>query len=174
MIEHMSLEEQVDSDFIRARRRALLRRVGARFHKGPTHSWLLSFDEVREASLADNRTYLGTKIVEAEKIVGSVGRQSDFERSFLPARASVEARWKRVDRAFHRIKELPPVSLYKIGDAYFVLDGHHRVSMVRYHSVPTVEAVMTEFLPRTPSVPPSGAETFPEKRTFEAQERRAA
>jgi hypothetical protein len=36
MIPYMSLEEQVDSDFIRARRRALLRRVIARFHKDPT------------------------------------------------------------------------------------------------------------------------------------------
>ena len=102
MIPYMSLEEQVDSDSIRARRRALLRRVIARFHKDPTHNRLLSFDEVREASLADNRTYVGTKIVEAEKIVGSVGRQSDFDRSFLPARTSVEARWKRVDRRFTR------------------------------------------------------------------------
>ena len=174
MIPYMSLEEQVDSDFIRARRRALLRRVIARFHKDPTHNRLLSFDEVREASLADNRTYLGTKIVEAEKIVGSVGRQSDFDRSFLPARTSVEARWKRVDRAFHQIKDLPPVSLYKIGDAYFVLDGHHRVSVARYHGVPTVEAVVTEFLPRTVSVPPTGAQTFTRTRPFEAQERRMA
>ena len=174
MIPYMNLEEQVDSDFVRARLRALLRRVGPRFHKDPAHNRLLSFDEVREASLTDNRTYLGTKIVEAEKIVGSVGRQSDFDRSFLPARVSVEARWKRVDRAFHQIKDLPPVSLYKIGDAYFVLDGHHRVSVARYHSVPTVEAVVTEFLPRTPSVPPASAETFMGKRPFEAQERKAA
>ena len=142
--------------------------------KTPPRNRLLSFDEVREASLADNRTYLGTKIVEAEKIVGSVGRRSDFERSFLPARASVEARWKRVDRAFHRIEDLPPVSLYKIGDAYFVLDGHHRVSVARYHGVPTVEALGTEFRPRTPSVPSAGEETFARKRPFEDQERRGA
>jgi hypothetical protein len=174
MIEQMSLEEQVDSDFVSARRRALLRRVWARFHRGTTPNQLLSFDEVRKASLADNQTYLGTKIVEVEKIVGSVGRQRDFERSFLPARLSVEARWKRVDRAFYRMKDLPPVSLYKIGDAYFVLDGHHRVSVSRYHDVPTVEAVVTEFRSRTPSVLPAGAETFTEEHTFEAQERRAA
>ena len=167
MIPYMSLEEQVDSDFIRARRRALLRRVIARFHKDPTHNRLLSFDEVREASLADNRTYLGTKIVEAEKIVGSVGRQSDFDRSFLPARTSVEARWKRVDRAFHRIKDLPPVSLYKIGDAYFVLDGHHRVSVARYHGVKWIDADVTEFraLSGTPSpVEPTRPRTIEEKK----------
>jgi hypothetical protein len=174
MIEQMSLEEQVDSDFVSARRRALLRRVWARFHRGTTHNQLLSFDEVRKASLADNQTYLGTKIVEVEKIVGSVGRQRDFERSFLPARSSVEARWKRVDRAFYRMQDLPPVSLYKIGDTYFVLDGHHRVSVARYHDVPTLEAVVTGFRPRTPSVLSAGAQTFTGERTFEAQERRAA
>ena len=77
-------------------------------------------------------------------------------------------------QAFHQIKDLPPVSLYKIGDAYFVLDGHHRVSVARYHDVPTLEALVTEFRPRTPSVLSAGAETFTEEHTFEAQERRAA
>lgn len=174
MIEHMNLEEQVDSDFNNARRQASPRRVWARFHKDPTHNRLLSFDELRKASLADSQTYLGTRIVEAEKIVGSMGRQSDFEQSFLPARADVEARWKRVDGAFHRIKDLLPVSLYKIGDGYLVPDGHHRVSVARYHDVPTVEVVVTEFRPRTPSVPSAGAWTFTAERTFRAQERRAA
>ena len=66
------------------------------------------------------------------------------------------------------------MSLYKIGDTYFVLDGNHRVSVARYHGVPTVEAVVTKFLPRTRSIPPAGAETFTGERTFEAQERRVA
>jgi hypothetical protein len=168
MIPYLNLEEQVDSDFVCAWRRALLRRVMARFHKAHIHNRLLSFDEVREASLADSWIYIGPKIVEAEKIVGSVGRQNDSDRSFLPIRADVEARWRRVDRAFRRIEDLPPVGLYKIEDAHFVLDGHHRVSVARYHGVPTVEAVVTEFLPRTRSVPPAGAETFTGARTFEA------
>ncbi len=66
------------------------------------------------------------------------------------------------------------MSLYKIGDAYFVLDGHHRVSVARYHGVPTVEAAVTEFRPRIPSLPPAGAEPFAGERTFEARERRVA
>ena len=37
-----------------------------------------------------------------EKNVGSVGRWSDFDPSFLPARARVGERCKRIDRAFHR------------------------------------------------------------------------
>ena len=49
--------------------------------------------------------------------------------------------------AFHRGEDLPPVSLYKLDGAYFVLDGNHRVSVARYHGLRTVEAEVTEFLP---------------------------
>ncbi len=156
MIPYMDLNEQVDTDFIRARRRALLRRVLARLRREPASNQLLSFDDVRRELVADNQLYRGTRIVEVDEIVGSVGRSRDFDRSFLPARASVGERWKRIDRAFQRGEDLPPVELYEIGDAYFVVDGHHRVSVARYHDVPTVEAAVAEFHPKLPagSVPP--------------------
>ena len=147
MIPYMDLNEQVDSDFTRARRRALLRRVLARLRKNPASNQLLSFDDVRRVLRANNRHYLGTRVVEVQKIVGSVGRREEFDRSFLPLKASVAQRWKRIDRALHRGEDLPPVDLYKMGDAYFVLDGNHRVSVARYHGLPTVEAVVTECRP---------------------------
>ena len=147
MIPYMDLNEQVESDFTRARRRAFLRRVVTRLRNGPAFNQLLSFDEVRRALLANNRNHLGTKVVEVEKIVGTVGRRRDFDRSFLPNRASVQERWKRIDRAFHRAEDLPPVELYKIGDTYFVLDGNHRVSVARYHGIQMIEATVTEFFP---------------------------
>jgi hypothetical protein len=124
-----------------------------RFRKQHTPNRSLSFDDVRRTLLADNRLYRGTKVVEVDEIVGSLGRWGEFDRFFLPARASVGERWKRIDRAFHRGEDLPPVDLYKFGDAYFVVDGHHRVSVARYHNVPTVEAEVTEFHPRLPTAP---------------------
>ncbi len=148
MIPYMDLNEQVDSDFTRARRRAILRRVLAGFRKESTSNRLLCFEDVRRASLAYNRLYLGSRVVEVDKIIGSVGRRGDFDRSFLPAKASVGGRWKRVDRAFHRGEDLPSAELYKLGDAYFVLDGHHRISVLRYHGVQTVEAKITEVRPK--------------------------
>jgi len=147
LIPYMDLNEQVDSDFARARRRAFLRRMVARLRNVTASNELLSFDEVRSALLANNRIYLGTKVIEVDKIVGTVGRRRDFDRSFQPTRASAEERWKRIDRAFHRTEDLPPVRVYKIGDSYFVLDGNHRVSVARYHGLRTIEAIVTEFLP---------------------------
>ena len=148
MIPYMDLNEQVDADFTRARHRARLRAVIARIRREHAPNRLLSFDDVRREHAANNRLYRGTRVVEMEEIVGSVGRWRDFDRSFLPARASIAERWKRIDRAFQRGEDLPPVELYKIRDSYFVMDGHHRVSVARFHDVPTVEATVAEFYPK--------------------------
>jgi hypothetical protein len=153
LIPYMDLNEQVDADFTRARRRARLRALGARLRSEHSSNRLLSFDDVRRELAANNRLYRGTRVVEVEEIIGSVGRWRDFDRSFLPARASVGHKWKRIDRAFHRTEDLPPVELYMIGEAYFVVDGHHRVSVARYHDVPTVEAAVAEFHPQLPAAP---------------------
>jgi hypothetical protein len=154
MIPYMDLNEQVDADFTRARRRARLRAVAARIRREHTSNRLLSFEDARrELPVVNNRRHRGTRVVEVEEIVGSVGRWRDFDRSFLPARASVGHKWKRIDRAFHRAEDLPPVELYEIGEAYFVVDGHHRVSVARYHDVPTVEAAVVEFHPQLPAAP---------------------
>ena len=63
----------------------------------------------------------------------------------MPLRALSRERWKRMDRAFRLGHELPPVSLYKLGDYYFVKDGHHRVSVARFHGAEWIDAEITEF-----------------------------
>ena len=145
MVGHMNIEEQVDADFGRARRRASLHRLAARIRGGPSSAHLPSFEESRRAVGAYNRVHLGTRVVPVGKIVGSVGRSTEFDPAFLPTRVSARTKWRRIDRAFHRGEELPPVILFKLGDAYFVLDGNHRVSMYRYHGVEWLDADVTEF-----------------------------
>ena len=146
MIGYINLEEQVDADFSRARRRALLRQVRTRLRRDNASEWLLlCFDDLRKIPEASARVYRGKRTVLVSQIGGSVGRCSEFDGGFMPAKASAEDRWKRIDRAFHRGEQLPPVSLYKVGGFYFVLDGHHRLSVASYHGVEWVEAEVTEF-----------------------------
>jgi hypothetical protein len=145
MVGYMSLEEQVDAEFSRARRRALLRRVSTRLRRDDAPNRLICFDDVRKLSGAIGKVHRGTRTVPVSQIGGSVGRCSEFDGDFMPTKASAEERWKHVDRAFHRGKELPPVSLYKVGGFYFVLDGHHRVSVASYHGVEWIDAEVTEF-----------------------------
>ena len=143
MIGFMRVEVQAEADFGRARRRAFIGRVAARLRR--ECSRLLAFDEVSEGRLAQNRRRVGLRDVEVSKIVGSVGRYDAFDRGFMPTKASLSERWKRVDRAFHCGLDLPAVRLYKMGDSYFVEDGNHRVSVARYQGVQTIEADVTEF-----------------------------
>jgi hypothetical protein len=53
-------------------------------------------------------------------------------------------RWGRKDRAYHSGDELPAVSLYKIGVAYFVRNGNRGVSVAKYHEVATIDAEVVE------------------------------
>jgi hypothetical protein len=144
VIGYMSIEEQVDKDFVRARHRALAGRVAAFFRR--ERGELFAFDEVRRASRANGGLRRGRRDVDVSRIVGSVGRYRQFDRNFMPKKASLQGKWKRVDRAFVSGEELPPVSLYKIGDSYFVLDGNHRVSVARYQGVEMIDAEVVEFL----------------------------
>ena len=144
MIGYMSVEEQVDKDFVRARHRALAGWLAAFFRR---ECWdMLSFDEVKKSERATGGLSLGRRDVEVSRIVGSVGRYRQFDRGFMPKKGSLQGKWKRVDRAFVRGEELPPVSLYKIGDRYFVQDGNHRVSVARYQGVEMIDAEVVELL----------------------------
>jgi hypothetical protein len=146
----MDPHEQSDRDFSRARRRAFLRRIGAYLRRDPGSNQLLSFDEVKGALGAISQVYLGLREVPVSKIVGSVGRHRDFDRAFLPSKPDLGARWRRIDEIMNRAEELPPVSLYKIGDAYFVQDGNHRVSVARQRGVEMIDAEVIELQSRVP------------------------
>jgi hypothetical protein len=146
----MDPHEQSDRDFSRARRRAFLRRIGAYLRRDPASNQLLSFDEVKGALGAISQVYLGLREVPVSKIVGSVGRHRDFDRAFLPSKPDLGTRWRRIDEIMNREEELPPVSLYKIGDAYFVKDGNHRVSVARQRGVEMIDAEVIELRSRVP------------------------
>ena len=146
----MDLHEQSERDFSRARRKAFLRRIGAYLRRDPASNQLLSFDEVKGALGIVSQNYLGLREVPVAKIIGSVGRHGDFDRTFLPSKPDLSTRWRRIDEIMHRAEELPPVSLYKIGDAYFVQDGNHRVSVARQQGVEMIDAEVVELRSRVP------------------------
>jgi hypothetical protein len=146
----MDPHEQSDRDFSRARRRAFLRKVGAYLRGDPGSNQLLSFEEVKDALGTVSQVYLGMREVPVSQIVGSVGRHRDFDRAFLPSKPDLGTRWRRIDEIMDRGQELPPVSLYKIGDVYFVQDGNHRVSVARQRGVEMMDAEVIELRSRVP------------------------
>jgi hypothetical protein len=110
VIDHMSIREQVEADFVRARRKAWLRRLLPILAKGPS-SGLTCFEEVRKKLGAAGGVRVGRRVVRSDSIVGSVGRCSEFDATFLPISKRVRERWERIDRGFRQGVELPPVRL---------------------------------------------------------------
>lgn len=145
------IDVRVHADFARARSRAFLRDLWALL-SGKQNS-LLSYDEVKGKLRIGGPIYRGIRTVEVAKIVGSVNRYRDFDDAFLPARNTIADRWTRVDRAFYEDISLPPVVLYKVGDIYFVVDGHHRVSVAREQGQEFIEAEVRECKVKVPVGP---------------------
>lgn len=145
MIELMSLTEQVDREFAAARRRARLHGFVRRLGRTSGTGTLLSFDEERRSARALGGVRRGRSTVEVSRIVGSAGKHDQFDDAFMPLRRASPDRWKRIDRAYRSGAELPPVSLYGIDGDYFVQDGHHRISVARFHGAEWVDAEVTEF-----------------------------
>jgi len=142
---YVGVGEQVDKDFHRALLKAALHSWKSKLRRSDTHNErLLSFEEAKSELVRSSQAYRGMRVVEVEKITGSVGRYRDFDTRFLPRKQYMGERWSRVDSAYHEGVELPAVSLFKIGDRYFVRDGNHRVSVARYHKVATIDAEVVE------------------------------
>ena len=136
-------------DFARARRRAVLAKIGARLRGQPSDVGLiLPFEEVVDALGRVSERSLGLQPIALDSIVGTVGRTRDFDRSFRPTSNRSRPRWERIANAQRRGKDMPPIAVYRIGDMHFVRDGHHRVSVARAQGREDIDAYVTEVTTR--------------------------
>jgi len=136
------ISEQARQDFQRARFKAFMNRAWATLSGKPTT--LLSYDEIKEKLHIGGPIYRGVKTVLVDQIAGSLNRYHEFDNVFLPASDQLADRWQSVNRAFYQEISLPPVVLYKVGQVYFVVDGHHRVSVARQQGQIYIEAEVRE------------------------------
>ncbi len=111
---------------------------------------LLSYDQVLKSLRLKGQVERGMKEIPLDKIIGSVGRYSDFTRDFLPRKESDSQRWASVKMATESMLGVPPIEVYKVGDYYFVRDGNHRVSIARSNGQRYIEAYITEVMTRVP------------------------
>ena len=155
------------ADFASARARAFLRGALAYLTGRPTA--LLMFAEVKEKLRLGGPIYRGVREIEIVKIRGSVDRYRDFDNAFLPLSDITASRWMKINRAWYDDVGLPPVLLYKVGDVYFVVDGHHRVSVAREQGQLYIEAEVRECAVRVPltgDVGPDQLEVLGEQAEF--------
>jgi hypothetical protein len=134
------------SSFDRARRRRAYRRLGTMLGRHEP-SDLLPLDEATKKLQPFARRHLGLQVIPVSQIVGTDSRGADFDRDFLPRRPEIGLRWRSVEGAFPD-GGFPPIAVYKLGDAYFIIDGHHRVAIARQRGIETIDAEVTELTAR--------------------------
>lgn len=130
--------------------RAVARRLLSQLTGRLDETRLLSYDEVRRKIRCHDESYTGMQSVPVGAIIGSVGRYNDFDNEFLPLRRQSKERWRRINTAYHTDTPLPAVQLYKMGDAYFVKDGNHRVSVAKKRGIAYLDAEVIETRCRVP------------------------
>lgn len=113
---------------------------------------LLDLDAVRAVCALRASYHGGLRSVAISRIRGSEGRCQDFDGGFRPLRSHNRERWVRIAVARLMRTPLPPVILTLVGDRYFVLDGHHRISVARALGQAQIDAEVTvcQFAGRLP------------------------
>jgi nucleotide-binding universal stress UspA family protein len=145
--------QDFQSAHLRARLQGVLARLTGRSNE------LLSYEDIAEKLKLQGRSDKGIQSIPVEAIVGSVGRYTDFTRTFLPRRADDQQRWAKVKAVAldGAGTGLDPVEVYKVSEVYFVMDGNHRVSIARQEGWKSIEAHVIEIqtdIPLTPDVQP--------------------
>jgi hypothetical protein len=89
---------------------------------------LLDFHEVRRRLRLGTRVELGRQEIPVAQVIGSVGRAHEFDGCFRP-------RTPRLRKLLHEIRAArpdaadTPLRVYQVDHAYFVEDGHKRLTM---------------------------------------------
>ncbi|MGD8632425.1 MAG: universal stress protein [Anaerolineales bacterium] len=136
------------SDFRAARRKAALEEILTRLQSRSPD--LLSYEDVRKKLHAVESGGQTLREIPLDAIVGSVGRYSDFTRSFLPRKDSGRGRWARIRAIADGLTGLPAIEVYQVGEVYFVKDGNHRVSVARELGSHSIQAYVTRVYTQVP------------------------
>jgi hypothetical protein len=106
---------------------------------------LLPLGEVARRLHIVGQSYVGVEPIAVERIVGSVDRSVDFDRRFRPRRRGLTRRLERLGERFSEASQraFPAISVYEVGGAYFVIDGHHRVGLARERGMAFLDAEIT-------------------------------
>jgi nucleotide-binding universal stress UspA family protein len=135
---------QALNDYRKIRQSVAIQDLLSRIFEPDKRDVLLSYDEVRNQLQAVEKSADHLQEVPLDAIVGSVGRYHDFTREFLPKSTIDESRWARVKASTMGLEGLPPIDVYRIGEAYFVKDGNHRVSVARQMGNKSIQAYVTD------------------------------
>jgi hypothetical protein len=128
-------------DFIRARRGHIAARA-ARLLAGRRRQGRAPRILVDAAALPRGAARMA--VIPLVEIVGTVEPTPGFDARFRPASGLVRHRWERVALAHRKGIALPPITVRRTADGYYVVDGRHRVSVARALGHGDIDAWVTD------------------------------
>ena len=134
-----------------------LSRIKRRIQRRPQR--LYDLNDLKQYLALRGSYYSGIQVVRIDSIIGSEGRTIDFDMDFHPLSETARERWVNMAMAYLARITLPPIQLIQVDDAYFVRDGHHRISVSRAFGQVAMDAEVITWK-ATPPFPwqPRGAE----------------
>jgi len=122
---------------LQSRFRALASRITGRSNQ------LADIASLTGGKTVSNQSDLGVKVVRIAEIKASEDRSDDFDGYFGPLQSHTRSRWLSIAVARLNGVSMPAVDLIRIGDAYAVRDGHHRISVAKALGEDYIDARVT-------------------------------
>jgi hypothetical protein len=91
-----------------------------------------------------NRKFLGVQEIQVQEIIGTISRQADFDHQFRPLNKYLRERWVNAYLTLKR-EGWSPILVHKVGENYYVEDGHHRVSIAQSLGMAFIPARVWEY-----------------------------
>jgi hypothetical protein len=109
----------------------------------------VSFEEAAKRAGVTARIPLGVRPVRVKRIVGSAGKADKLGPDFLPlGKGPASANFHDILNVMKTGEILPPITLYQLGNRYYVIDGHTRVAAAKSLGIDFLDADVIEALPR--------------------------
>ena len=119
------------------------------------NSKLMKFHEQVQPA-GHNRKLLGIQDVRVDQIIGTLNRDCDFDDQFRPLGKHLLERWVKTFISLQR-DEWSPIVVHKLGEHFFVEDGHHRVSVARSVGMVFITANVWEYQSQPTQIESCGA-----------------
>jgi len=136
-----NLRSYLSYQFSALRRRALRELLWAKLSGRKTNLAVFP-EEAPEKS--PNRRFLSVQEIPVNQIIGTLNRQSDFDHRFRPLNKYLQDRWVSAYLALQS-ESWEPILAHKVGENYYVEDGHHRVSVAQALGLAFIPAKVWEY-----------------------------
>jgi hypothetical protein len=151
-VETGNLLVDAQTAFARQRRRRRLDRLVSWLRRRDDNARLTSLEEVLGSTPPALRRTGGLQAISLQSVVGTAepAKARVFDARFRVPESS-RRRWESLWLATRRGQAIPPISVFRIGDAHYVDDGHHRVSVANALGMAAIDAEVTELGPTGPT-----------------------